>query len=216
MLGPSFGSGLFFCLGSAWTADKPEAAHRRSRAQRRRPEAAHRPETQRCTDLTVLRDREARRTPSEGFNLGFCAAQSNKRGNHARFSRAKPSILCKAARTTRKRRSRRGKLALTENAERRLAKNACPFTEVSVIKERKTNEQTASSNIVPPPKYALPVMGNLPCGCGACCFHARGRSNRRNISKLAESMVGHRPGSPAPLNLDRLNSRRDTQPVLER
>lgn len=26
MLGPSFGSGLFFCLESAWAADKPEAA----------------------------------------------------------------------------------------------------------------------------------------------------------------------------------------------
>lgn len=214
MLGPSFGSGLFFYLGkSAWTAHNPR---RRADQRRKSGRCTDETEPRRCTDLTVLRDREARRTLSEGFNLGFCAAQSNKRGNHARFNRTKPSILCKAARTTRKRRSRRGKLTLAENAERRLAKNACPFTEVSVIKERKTNEQATSSNIVPPPKCALPVMGNLPCGCGACCFHARGKNNRRNISKLAESMVGHRPGSPAPLNRDRLNSRRDTQPVLER
>lgn len=41
MLGPSFGSGLFFCLGSAWAADKTQDGTNPGSAQMKpRPEDA--------------------------------------------------------------------------------------------------------------------------------------------------------------------------------
>lgn len=157
------------------------------------------------------------KVPTWGFaqnNLKNAAIIHGAVAQNRRFCARRHEQLT-SAQTTRERESRRGKLALAEDAERRLARNTSPFIEVSVIKERNPNEQVASNNNASPPKCALPVMGNLYCERRNYHLHIGNGSDHWSIPELAGSMVSNRTGSPAPFDREHLGSRRGAQPVLD-